>query len=266
MQENQTAVGTVTAVDPDSDSITYALAGGSDQAFFAIDAHTGALRFLASPDFETPEDSGHNNVYDVMVSVTDTFGASSTQIVQVSVTNVAEPGQIIVGGNGNDTLNGTSGNDIISGGNGNDLINAGDGNDIVAGGNGNDTINGGRGNDILDGGNGNDTLDGGSGNNVLSGGNGNDRLTVGTGNNTLGGGHGSDVFVFGPSFGNDTVTDFGSSDYIEFDGGVFANFGAVQAAMYQAGADTVISLGIDHAITLKHVNASSLHASDFLFG
>jgi hypothetical protein len=70
--------------------------------------------------------------------------------------------------------------------------------------------------------------------------------------------------VFGPSFGKDTVTDFVHGDHIEFDG-VFANFAAVQAAMHQVGADTVISLGTDHAITLQHVNASSLHASDFLF-
>jgi Ca2+-binding RTX toxin-like protein len=283
VQENHMVVGTVTAVDPDNDAVTFALAGGSDQAFFAIDAHTGALSFLASPDFETPEDSDHDNVYDVAVSVTDTSNAGSTQLVHVSVTDVAEAGQIINGGNGNDTLNGTTGNDIISGGNGNDVINAGDGNDIVAGGNGNDVINGGRGNDVLDGGTGNDTLDGGSGNNtvsggngddvlragngnnVLDGGNGNDRLTVGTGNNTLSGGNGSDVFVFGPSFGQDTVTDFGPGDHIEFDGGVFANFSAVQAAMHQVGADTVISLGSGHAITLQHVNASSLHASDFLF-
>jgi len=76
---------------------------------------------------------------------------------------------------------------------------------------------------------------------------GNDRLTVGTGNNTLSGGNGNDIFVFGPSFGKDTVTDFEHGDHIEFDGGVFANFSAVQAATHQVGADTVISLGTDHA-------------------
>jgi hypothetical protein len=72
------------------------------------------------------------------------------------------------------------------------------------------------------------------------------------------------LFVFGPAFGNDVVTDFSHGDHVEFDGGVFANFAAVQMAMQQVGADTVISLGTDHAITLDHVTASSLHASDFL--
>ena len=172
-------------------------------------------------------------------------GVTETGTVNV---NVASIGQVITGGNGNDTLNGTAGDDTISGGNGNDVINAGDGNDTVSGGSGNDTINGGPGNDTINGGDGNDRIDGG------------------TGDNTLTGGSGNDTFVFGPSFGVNTVTDFGGGDHIEFDGGVFANFAAVQAAMHQVGADTVISLGAGHEITLQNVNASNLHANDFLFG
>jgi hypothetical protein len=39
----------------------------------------------------------------------------------------------------------------------------------------------------------------------------------------------------------------------------------VQAAMSQVGANTVISLGAGHEITLQNVTASNLHASDFLF-
>ena len=99
--------------------------------------------------------------------------------------------------------------------------------------------------------------------NTLAGGNGDDRLVVGTGANTLTGDNGNDTFAFGPGFGKDVVTDFSHGDHLEFDGGVFANFQAVQAAMHQQGADTVISLDADHAITLQHVAASSLHASDF---
>jgi Ca2+-binding RTX toxin-like protein len=336
--ENLTAVGTVVAVDPEHDAFVFARAGGSDQAFFAIDAHTGALRFVASPDFETPEDANHDNVYDLVVSATDSFGASSTQTIHVSVTNLGEPGQTINGGNGNDILTGTSGNDTIDGGNGNDNVNGGDGNDNITGGNGDDTLIGGRGSDILDGGNGDDMLDAGSGNNQLTGGNGddimragdgnntfdggngndtitagngnniitggngnetvtlgngnntfvggsgNDRVTVGngnnnltggngndvfhvgTGNNTLTGGNGNDIFAFGPGFGKDIVTDFAHGDHVEFDGGVFANFAAVQGAMHQVGFDTVIGLDPNHTVTLQHVSMNSLHASDFLFG
>jgi Ca2+-binding RTX toxin-like protein len=87
---------------------------------------------------------------------------------------------------------------------------------------------------------------------------------VGTGDNILAGGNGNDSFVFGPSFAKDVIADFSRGDHVEFDGGVFENFQAVQAAMHQVGADTVISLGADHSITLQHVSASSLHASDFI--
>jgi VCBS repeat-containing protein len=211
--ENHTIVGFVTAVDPEQDPFSFALTGGADQAFFSIDAHIGALRFLTSPDFETPEDANHDNVYDLLVSVTDIFGASSTQTIHVSVTDVVEIGQTFNGGNGNDVLTGTTGNDTMNGGNGNDTLNGGDGSDNISGGNGDDILTGGRGNDMLDGGDGNDTLDGGVGNNQLSGGNGNDTLRAGDGNNLLDGGNGDDTLITGNGNntlnggnGNDTIT------------------------------------------------------------
>src|SRR5262249_37428552 len=108
--EDQTAAGTVTAQDPEHDPFLFGLAGGSDQSFFMIDAHSGALRFVSAPDFETPEDANHDNVYDVVVSATDSFGATSTQAIHVTVTDVAEAGKVVAGGNGNDTLAGTPGN------------------------------------------------------------------------------------------------------------------------------------------------------------
>ena len=305
--ENHLAVETVTAVDPEQNAFLFGLAGGSDQAFFSIDPHTGALSFVNSPDFETAEDANHDNVYDLAVSATDAFDASisSTQAIHVTVTDVLEVGQTIQGGSGSDTITGTPGNDTIGGGKGNDSINGGDGKDSLSGGDGNDALIGGRGDDALNGGDGDDTLDGGVGNNQLSGGSGNDFLRVGDGNNALNGGSGNDVliagngsnvlvggdgndtltagngsnsftggdgddtfhvgagnntltggkgndtFVFGPGFGKNIVADFGRGDHIKFEGGVFANFQAVQGAMHQVGADTVISLGADHSITLQ---------------
>jgi Ca2+-binding RTX toxin-like protein len=90
---------------------------------------------------------------------------------------------IIIGTNGDDTLNGTSGTDIIIGLDGNDVLSGGAGNDILLGGNGNDTLLGGNGSDILSGDNGDDTLDGGAGNDILLGGQGVDlaRYTNATG-------------------------------------------------------------------------------------
>jgi hypothetical protein len=47
----------LSATDPDGNPLTYAIAGGDDRALFTVDASTGALRFLAAPDFEAPRDA-----------------------------------------------------------------------------------------------------------------------------------------------------------------------------------------------------------------
>ena len=71
--ENTTAVTTVTATDADlpAQTLTYSISGGADAARFAIDSATGALSFLAAPDYEAPTDDGANNVYDLTVQVSD---------------------------------------------------------------------------------------------------------------------------------------------------------------------------------------------------
>ena len=69
--ENDTAVDDRRSPsDPDS-GVTYAIAGGADAALFAIDASTGALSFVAAPDFEAPRDADGDNVYEVIVSASD---------------------------------------------------------------------------------------------------------------------------------------------------------------------------------------------------
>src|SRR4029450_6369692 len=88
--ENHTAVGSVTAVDPEHDVFTFALAGGPDPGLFSIDAHTGALASASAPEFETKQDADHDGVYDLVVSAPDALGASRTQTVHVTVTDVAE--------------------------------------------------------------------------------------------------------------------------------------------------------------------------------
>ncbi len=88
--ENTSAVGTVTATDPESNLLTYSISGGADAALFSINSSTGALTFLVAPNFEAPTDAGANNIYDVTVEVSD--GTSSvTQAIAVTVTNVNEP-------------------------------------------------------------------------------------------------------------------------------------------------------------------------------
>ena len=88
--ENTTAVTTVTGTDPEAAALTYSLSGGADQAKFSINASTGVLTFIAAPNFEAPTDAGANNVYDVIVSVSDGVNAAVTKAVAVTVTNVNE--------------------------------------------------------------------------------------------------------------------------------------------------------------------------------
>ena len=172
---------------------------------------------------------------------------------------------LLDGGNGNDVLNGGAGDDSLDGGNGDDILDGGADNDSLVGGNGNDTMNGGSGNDSLAGGNGNDTTNGGSGNDSLSGGNGNDRIAGGSGNDTMTGGNGNDLFVFEGGFGHDTITGFQSNDQIQFNSDLFANFAAVQAASQQVGTNTLITLDADNTITLQNVALGNLQSNDFVF-
>lgn len=57
-------------------------------------------------------------------------------------------GNVMTGGDGDDTLNGLGGPDNLYGGLGNDTLNAGDGEDTVIGGEGADILSGGGGNDV----------------------------------------------------------------------------------------------------------------------
>src|SRR5450755_500629 len=93
--ENATAVTTVTATDADAGSaLTYSIAGGVDAARFTVNASTGALSFVSAPDYEHPADAGGNNVYDVVVQVSD-GSMADTQAVAVSVTNVNDNAPVI---------------------------------------------------------------------------------------------------------------------------------------------------------------------------
>lgn len=89
--ENSTAVTTISASDPDAGATqTYSIVSGSmDASKFNINSSTGVLTFLVAPNFESPTDSGANNVYDVIVQVSD-GSLSDFQSIAVSVTNVNE--------------------------------------------------------------------------------------------------------------------------------------------------------------------------------
>lgn len=85
--ENTTAAYQATATDPDANPLTFTIAGGADAARFAL-SPTGALTFVAAPDFEAPADADRNNVYLVQLRVSDGT-LSATLDLAVTVTNIA---------------------------------------------------------------------------------------------------------------------------------------------------------------------------------
>ncbi|MGO4551094.1 PQQ-dependent sugar dehydrogenase [Lysobacter sp. 2RAF19] len=74
-----------TATDMDGQSLSYSIAGGEDAAAFRITT-AGALSFAAPPDFEAPTDVGLDNVYRVILAVSDGF-VESQMLLTVTVTN-----------------------------------------------------------------------------------------------------------------------------------------------------------------------------------
>jgi trimeric autotransporter adhesin len=97
--ENTTAVTTVAATDADwpAPLLTYNISGGADAARFTIDASTGALRFVSAPDHEAPSDVGADNVYDVIVQVSD-GSRTDVQAIAVTVTGVNDISPAITSG------------------------------------------------------------------------------------------------------------------------------------------------------------------------
>jgi len=88
--ENNTVIGyTATASDAESNTVTFNLSGGADQALFSIDISSGVLNFKTAANFEAPVDSDTDNNYVVEITAND--GSNTVaQAVTVTVTNVNE--------------------------------------------------------------------------------------------------------------------------------------------------------------------------------
>ena len=96
VNENSTAaVVTLAAADADNeDSISAWALSGTDAALFSINQSTGALSFASAPNYEDPKDSGTNNVYDVVATVTGGTGAramTDSITLAITVQDVNEP-------------------------------------------------------------------------------------------------------------------------------------------------------------------------------
>ena len=91
VNENQTAVATLAATDPDDDPITgWSISGGVDGALFSLTS-SGVLTFVTAPDFENPNDDSNDNSYVVKVTARDEKDDSAELTLTVSVTDIDEP-------------------------------------------------------------------------------------------------------------------------------------------------------------------------------
>jgi Ca2+-binding RTX toxin-like protein len=186
---------------------------GAEQGTLIIRALVGGVfkvRFACSPGTVTPPDPGTVTPIDPAPTFTSTtivpvvttptcFGvsgddlnkietANGTAYVSDGVTTTPNSGAKA----GEQSFNGTSGDDVIIGTPGKDYVRAGAGNDKVCTLGGNDRALGEKGNDSVDGGDDNDGLYGGPNDDTLFGGAGDDAITGQKGNDALDGGAATD--------------------------------------------------------------------------
>jgi Ca2+-binding RTX toxin-like protein len=189
-----------------------------------------------------------------------------------------------INGNGNATNNIITGNgasNTLIGNDGNDTLDGGGGNDFLYGGQGDDTYYVDSSGDVTfeaQASWGTDTVYASSSyalgtnidNLVLTGsansngaGNGLANTIIGnSGDNVLAGGAGDDIFVFAPSAGHDTLSDFtagGVDDTLDLSA---YNGGGVTWTISEVGADAVIAFSNGDSITLTNVDMNNLVAID----
>ena len=143
---------TLTSSDPDNTIPHYQIVGGADMSKFVLfdlgqDGLTFDLRFAQVADFEAPADANHDNIYDVVVAVSDNAGGFDLQTIHVHVQNAPNP---LLGTAQNDNLIGTNEAEKIFGLARNDVLQGFGGKDVLVGGNGRDTMFGGGAGDVFD--------------------------------------------------------------------------------------------------------------------
>ncbi|MGL4310539.1 MAG: SdrD B-like domain-containing protein [Paracoccaceae bacterium] len=158
LAENGTYVLDASAIhDGESEGglgLTYALSG-ADAALFTLDALTGVLRYATAPDFEHPADANGDNLYALVLTVSDTTGLTDSKEVSVRVTDLGEApvpadfAHSFAGTSGADVLNGTASGDHMRGLAGADTVSGQRGDDYLDGGTGSDSLLGGYGNDVF---------------------------------------------------------------------------------------------------------------------
>ena len=268
---------------------------GYNRSFDSFDGGDGSdvLLMTNGDDMLALDDQTSNNPNPGGARVKDIsviYANDGNDIINFTTNKYTHGDTIIYGGNGddriwssvgNDTLFGGSGNDEIFGSDGNDFISGGAGDDILVGGKGNDVIEGGDGSDVILGEEGDDIIEGGSGADILDGGEGNDTISYATStssvnvdiaNNTASSGDATgDVIsnfenIIGSNY-SDTLTGTDNDNIIEGKAGDDVLNGGLgsDTYIYNVGdGNDIINDGVNnHGDTI--ILGSSISRSDLLF-
>jgi len=87
------AITSVAATIKVSESATVTISSGADASLFTIsnsDTVTALIKFKVSPNYESPSDSGGNNVYNLVLTATDPSNNAGTQTITITVTDVVD--------------------------------------------------------------------------------------------------------------------------------------------------------------------------------
>ena len=146
---------------------------------------------------------------------------------------------VFVGGEGNDGFYSISGDDVVDGGPGNDKLSVALGSGRLSGGDGDDdlmsagptpVLDGGRGDDNLEGGDGADRMQGGPGDDKLLGKRGNDTLDAGPGEDDVDGERGDDTITLADGQSDHSLTCGQGNDRLTADGADPVNIDCNQVA------------------------------------
>ncbi|MCJ8346824.1 hypothetical protein MJH12_14880, partial [bacterium] len=93
--ENSKFIMDFEAFDIENEEILYSIVSSKDSEFFSLNTSSGRIAFKRAPNFEDAKDQNKDNVYDLVVRVSD-GSLYTTQAVEVSVVNTDESATFVL--------------------------------------------------------------------------------------------------------------------------------------------------------------------------